>query len=116
MPGAERWVLEASVSYAHLLLTHVGERVAYEGHVSPEVCRKLANPAFDLILQLRDIAKNTERPEYHRMLRDGLADLHDALAAVPRSERSNGSDSDGDEILPELDFAPVYAAVTGEAL
>ena len=73
--GHDRWVLQETLDYVDLLLTYVRERIAHEGRLTSEVSAALADPALDLLGELRDVGADEQHPDYATMIDCELAEL-----------------------------------------
>jgi hypothetical protein len=83
--GQDRWVLEETLDYIDLLLTYVSERISHEGRLSRETSRVLADPALDLLGELREVAADEQQLDYAEMIDCELAKLlSPALRSVPQ--------------------------------
>lgn len=66
--GHDRWVLQETLDYIDLLLTYVRERTARDGRLTREVSAVLADPALDLLGELREAAIDDEHPDYAALI------------------------------------------------
>jgi hypothetical protein len=83
--GHDRWVLQETLDYIDLLLTHVSERTAYDGRLTREVSTVLADPALDLLGELREASADEEHPDYATMIDCELANrLSPAFCGAPQ--------------------------------
>ena len=72
--GHDRWVLQETLDYIDLLLTYVRERTAHDGWLTREVSAVLADPALDLLGELREAAADEEHPDYATLIDRELAE------------------------------------------
>ncbi len=111
--GHDRWVLQETLDYVDLLLTYVRERIAHEGRLTSEVSAALADPALDLLGELRDVGADEQHPDYATMIDCELAELlSPASPKAPQVVTAAGRGSNG--LLPRLawrDIAAILRAV-----
>jgi hypothetical protein len=100
--GQERWVLESTTDYVHLLLAYVNRTIERNGQLTRDVCSILADPALDLLSELQLLASDERYADYAQLLDDELADL--PLNAT--GTRWWGTDDELHGVGPDLTDSP----------